>query len=44
MWKKSLDSMIRELPDGNERILCIEIDANPTKLCIICDPSYQKVP
>ena len=36
MWKKSLDSMIRELPDGNERILCIEMDANPIKLCIIC--------
>lgn len=36
MWRKSIDNRITKLPDGNEKIICIEIIYSTAKLCLVC--------
>ena len=36
MWKKSLDDKVKILPDGDERIICIELEEPQSMLCLIC--------
>ena len=36
MWRKSLDDKISELPDGDEKVMCIEVNVLAQKLCLIC--------
>ena len=40
MWRKSprksIDDMVKELPDGDKRVICIEINKQSEKLCPIC--------
>lgn len=36
LWRKDLDDVVKELPDGNERIICIEVTTTSVKLCLIC--------
>ena len=35
MWRKSIDDMVKELPDGDKRVICIEISNQSEKLCLI---------
>jgi exonuclease III len=36
IWKKDIDHLVTALEDGGDRIQCIIINANGTKLCIAC--------
>ena len=36
MWRKSLDDKISELPDGDEKVMDIEVNDLAQKLCLIC--------
>jgi hypothetical protein len=35
IWKSNMSPLIQELPDGNERIVCIELCTAREKLCIV---------
>ena len=36
LWKKDIDGLVKELPDGNERIICLEVTTTSDKFCLIC--------
>lgn len=46
LWKKSIDNNITLLPDGSERVICLELNTDPTPCCLIngylpCRGSYS---
>ena len=36
IWKDSINHMITKLDDGNERLVCIQIDVEPDPIILIC--------
>ena len=52
LWSKSLNNRITPLPDGSDRVIAVEIDVKPRKICLInvylptrgsadCDIAFQ---
>ncbi|MEW8547288.1 MAG: reverse transcriptase family protein, partial [Candidatus Thiodiazotropha sp.] len=52
LWSKSLNHCINPLPDGTDRVIAVEVDVKPTKICLInvylpargsadCDIAFQ---